>query len=316
MAFESKREKLKLTVEEKDRLWKIIESSAETPRKVERARILTGYADGKSISHIARGLNTNRPKVERCIDKALQFGVLAALGDLPRRGRPQKISEDARDWLRQLHAEHEDWTMERLAEYARRYGEEAGHKGLRKICKGTISKILNKYRYSGIAANGLIARNISNAEVLYLREEIELYYQDNQPGVMKARLGCEKARISAFLLVAVDLTSGYILAVKVHEKYDTGDFIRFMDEQIDPVYQGVKDIKLFLNPRKTDLTSTNIRQYLKLKSNRFKFEFMPASNQPANLAETLLINMIKNLLKQMRVTSRVELEQKIKELIQ
>jgi transposase len=292
MAFESKREKLKLTDKEKDRLWKIIESGVDTPKKVERARILIGYADGKSVSRIASELSTNRPKVERCIDKALQFGVLAALGDLPRRGRPQKISDEARAWLRQLHAKHEDWTIDRLAEYARQCGEEAGYKGIRKIGKGTVSKILSKDK----------ARNLAKAEVLYLCEDIELNYQDNHP--------------LAILVVAIDLTAGLILAVKIHEQYDTEDFIQIMDKYIDTVYHGVKDIRLFLNPKKTDLTSGEIKQYLKSKANRFKFEFMPSNNQAANLAETLILKMTKNLLKQIRVTSCVELEQRIKEFIQ
>ena len=64
-----------------------------------RARILLNYAAGKSVSAIARELRTNRPKVERCVDKGLQLGALAALGDLPRKGRPGTIPSEARAWV-------------------------------------------------------------------------------------------------------------------------------------------------------------------------------------------------------------------------
>ena len=67
-------------------------SPSESARHVERARILLNYAAGKSVSAIARELRTNRPKVERCIDKGLQLGALSALGDLPRKGRPELLN--------------------------------------------------------------------------------------------------------------------------------------------------------------------------------------------------------------------------------
>ncbi|MCE7913027.1 MAG: hypothetical protein DCC43_15670 [Candidatus Brocadia sp.] len=44
------------------------------------------------LSEIARQLQTNRPKIERCIDKVLQLGVIAALQDLPRKGKPPSLT--------------------------------------------------------------------------------------------------------------------------------------------------------------------------------------------------------------------------------
>ena len=48
------------------------------------------YADGESISAVARALGTNHPRVERTLDKALQMGAAAALPDMPGRGRPPR----------------------------------------------------------------------------------------------------------------------------------------------------------------------------------------------------------------------------------
>jgi hypothetical protein len=51
------------------------------------------------VSAIAAALHTNRPKVERCISKALQLGLRAALKDLPGRGRPVSITDEDKAWV-------------------------------------------------------------------------------------------------------------------------------------------------------------------------------------------------------------------------
>lgn len=56
----------------------------------------------KTVSAIAHQLSTNRPKVERCIDKALQLGALTALDDLLRSGKPPEITPEAKAWLMNL----------------------------------------------------------------------------------------------------------------------------------------------------------------------------------------------------------------------
>ena len=99
MPFTSRRAPLILSEEEKEKLTIISKSRTEAKSKVERAKILLGYAKGETVSSIAWRLHTNRPKVERCINKALHFGVLTALHDLPRMGRPRRISQEARAYL-------------------------------------------------------------------------------------------------------------------------------------------------------------------------------------------------------------------------
>ena len=95
---------------------------------------------------------TNRPKVERCIDKALQLGAQAALCDLPRKGRPGKISAEARAWVvslacvkpKQLGYPEELWTTRLLARQVREHCEQAGHACLPQLARGTVSKILSR----------------------------------------------------------------------------------------------------------------------------------------------------------------------------
>ena len=88
MPFERKRPELVLKPEVAIQLEQVSRSRTEKANRVERAKMILKYSYNESISSIARQLSTNSPKVERCIDKALQLGPLAALDDLPRPGKP------------------------------------------------------------------------------------------------------------------------------------------------------------------------------------------------------------------------------------
>jgi hypothetical protein len=98
MPFVSSRAQLSLAPEEEAWLRPLSQSRSESVARVQRAQILLRFAHGETVSAIAAGLDTNRPKVERCIAKALQLGVLAALQDLLRRGRRARLSEEDKAW--------------------------------------------------------------------------------------------------------------------------------------------------------------------------------------------------------------------------
>ena len=146
-----KRGALELADDARLELRAVSRSQTEPHRRVERARMLLWYADGEPIAEIMRRLNTNRPKVERCVDKALALGAVAALDDLPGRGRKRAITEEARAWLvslacrkpQELGYAQELWTTALLAEHARTRCREAGHPSLATLAKGTVSKILS-----------------------------------------------------------------------------------------------------------------------------------------------------------------------------
>jgi len=70
--FQRMRPELVLTEELQVKIESISKSRTDKASRVERARMLLAYANKASISSIARMLSTNRPKVERCIDKALR----------------------------------------------------------------------------------------------------------------------------------------------------------------------------------------------------------------------------------------------------
>ena len=99
MPFESKRAKICLSNEEYEQLTTIANSRTEAKSKVERAKIILYYSRNKKINNISKMLNTNRPKIERCIDKALNLGVMNSLKDLQRSGRKPQITDEAKLWM-------------------------------------------------------------------------------------------------------------------------------------------------------------------------------------------------------------------------
>lgn len=152
MPFKRRRPDLIVSSAVKGELLQISKSRTEKNSRVERAKILLDYSQGTTVSAIARKLSTNRPKVERCIDKALQIGVLTALEDLPRPGKPPEITPEAKTWLinlackkpKELGYSFEVWTNRLLVKHARDHCTEEGYPSLAKINRGTVSKILKK----------------------------------------------------------------------------------------------------------------------------------------------------------------------------
>jgi len=152
MPFKSQRPMLVLLPEVKKELEVLSRSRREEKYRVERSKMLLAYAAGDSVSAIARQIGTNRPKVERCINKALQFGPVASLRDLPRTGKRAKITPEDRAWVLSLACQkpkevgysYELWTTRLLAKHIRQHCQLSGHASLLKISRGTVSKILRR----------------------------------------------------------------------------------------------------------------------------------------------------------------------------
>ncbi len=127
-------------------------SRTESSSKVQRSKIIIDYYMGMTIAKIARKYNTNRPLVERTIDKAIEFGPITALDDLPRSGRPIEITDDARAWVVSVACESptklgfaaETWTYSTLAKYVRKNCTSAGYASLKKTGKSFLNNVLSK----------------------------------------------------------------------------------------------------------------------------------------------------------------------------
>lgn len=148
----TRKAKLNPTDDGKVDLMRIAKSKTLPHREVIRANILLQYMEDKSITSIAESLNTNRPLVERCIDKAIAFGIKTALKDLPGRGRKPVITDEAKSWVLSIACQrpvslgyaHEVWTYSLMIKHMRNNCREAGHECLESINKGVLNKILSK----------------------------------------------------------------------------------------------------------------------------------------------------------------------------
>ena len=73
-----------LEVEDRVRLEAIAQSRTEPAGRVERARILLAYREESSFFAVARALRLHHQTVQRCVERAVAEGPMAAL-DGPRR---------------------------------------------------------------------------------------------------------------------------------------------------------------------------------------------------------------------------------------
>src|SRR5213592_4972263 len=148
------RRAFELSLEEEDlaRLTSIARSRTEAASRVEPARILLAYREDPSFFAVGRTLGLHHQTVQRCVERAVVEGPLAALDDRPRPGREPTITMEAKAWLVDLACRkakdfgypHELWTTRLLAQHARAHGPRAGHACLANLAQGTVCKILDQ----------------------------------------------------------------------------------------------------------------------------------------------------------------------------
>jgi transposase len=129
----------------------ITRSRTEPASRVERARMLLLYRKDPSFFAVAQAVGVHHQTVQRCIERALAYGPIAALDDRPRPGKEPKITAEAKAWVVDLACRkakefgypHELWTTRLLAQHAREHGPGLGHSCLVELGQGTLCKILN-----------------------------------------------------------------------------------------------------------------------------------------------------------------------------
>jgi transposase len=165
----------------------ICRSRSEPASRVERARILLSYRKDPSFFAVGRAVGVHHQTAQRCVERALVCGVMAALDDLPRPGREATITAEAKAWIadlacrkaKELGYPHELWTTRLLARHAREHGPAEGHPCLARLVQGTLCKILNeqeikphKVRYYLERRDPEFKRKM--AEVLCVYREVKL----------------------------------------------------------------------------------------------------------------------------------------------
>src|SRR3974377_1506479 len=90
---------LSLGDEDTAKLRSIAQSRTEPASRVERARILLAYREDPSFFAVGRALGLHHQTVQRCVERAVVEGPMAALDDRPRPGRAPNSPRARHAWL-------------------------------------------------------------------------------------------------------------------------------------------------------------------------------------------------------------------------
>ena len=143
---------LAMTNEEIERLTALSRSRTEPASRVSRAQMLLAYRENPSFCAVGQSVGVHHQTVQRCVERALGYGPLAAIEDRPRPGKEPVITPEAKAWLVSLACDkakehgypHELWTTRLLARHAREHGPTSGHECLARLVQGTVCKILGQ----------------------------------------------------------------------------------------------------------------------------------------------------------------------------
>ncbi|MCD6566858.1 MAG: IS630 family transposase [Bacteroidales bacterium] len=348
----TQRSKLSISDKEKTELLIISNSRTAPHREVIRATILLKYMEDKTITSIAKECNTNRPLVERCIDKAIAYGAKAALKDLPGRGLKPTITDEAKSWVlsvacmspKDLGYANEIWTYSLLIKHLKNNCIENGHECLKKIGKSVLNGILSKGNIKPHKIGYYLEKrdpefDMKMANVLQVYKEISLINEgkiqrekettisfDEKPGIQAIKniapqlhpiankyktlmRDYEYKRLGTLsLLAGIDLHSGKVIPY-VNKRHRSKEFIEFL-EILDNEYPDDWKIRIILDNHSSHV-SKETRKYLLTKPGRFEFVFTPKHGSWLNMIEMFFSKISRSFLKQIRVESIKELEERI-----
>jgi transposase len=187
MSFPRTRKPLSFTEEQYQMLERIRRSRTEQKRRTVRAAILLDSVTGISDQAIADKHRVNRNTVVLCIQKCLRFGIAAALGELPRSGKPRRVSDDAMAWIqhcacqkpKELGYAQELWTYRLLTAHVRSHCRDAGYPELQQVSRSKLHKILTQAELRPHKVRYYVERRDPEFEqkmaaVLHVYKEVEI----------------------------------------------------------------------------------------------------------------------------------------------
>lgn len=348
---------LAMTDEEIAKLTSVSRSRTEPACRVERAQMLVAYRENPSFFAVAQSLGAHHQTVQRCVERAMAYGPLAALDDRPRPGKEPTITPQAKAWLVSLACDkakdhgypHELWTTRLLARHAREHGSAAGHDCLAHLAQGTVCKILGKAEIKPHKVRYYLERRDADfepkmAEVLCVYREVQVLKKtaaksnkrdksvaivsyDEKPGIQAiattgpdlppepgvhatfARDHEYKRHGTLTLLAGIDLLTGKVHAL-VRDRHRSREFIEFL-KLLDAAYPAETAIKLILDNHSAHI-SRETRTWLATRPDgRFAFTFTPKHGSWLNIIEGFFSKFARSVLRHIRVTSKLELKERI-----
>ena len=222
MARKSGRAALVLSQAQETVLKDLAGSRTAAAREVERAKVMLGYAAGKTITELQRQLGVGRPMIYKCIDKALAAGAQMGLKDKYHRPHEPVITIEAKAWVVSLACtkpkDHglaaELWSISGLAKFVCERASGAGFARLSNAGKSTVWRILDgcdikphKIRYYLEKRDPDFDRKMQ--EVLMVYRGVSIYQEgavhDARPNPVYSVSVDEKPGVQAIGLTAPDL---------------------------------------------------------------------------------------------------------------
>ena len=346
-----RRIRFELSEEDRDFLEKTSRSRTEKAVRVQRSQILLNYADNMRITAIAALFRTNRPLVERVIDRAIAYGIKQALVDLPRSGRPALISDAAKAWVlaiacqkpTELGYAHETWTYSLLLNHIHKNGHQAEHDGLKRLGKGRLHALLSKANIKPHKVSYYLEKRDQEfdqkmADVLCVYKEVELTHEKNEEREMVTISFDEKPGIQAIKNIAPPLQpvpNKFSTLARDHEykRLATVSLLAGIDLHTGMVTPLVterhrsREFIPFLEkldkeyPQEWKIrwvldnhsahTSKETQKYLLSKPGRFQFVFTPKHGSWLNMIEMFFSKIARSFLRHIRVESKKELIDRI-----
>ena len=222
MARKSGRAALVLSQAQETVLKDLAGSRTAAAREVERAKVMLGYAAGKTITELQRQLGVGRPMIYKCIDKALAAGAQMGLRDKYHRPHEPVITIEAKAWVVSLACtkpkDHglaaELWSISGLAKFVCERASGAGFARLANAGKSTVWRILDgcdikphKIRYYLEKRDPDFDRKMQ--QVLMVYRDVSIYQEgaahDARPNPIYCVSVDEKPGVQAIGLTAPDL---------------------------------------------------------------------------------------------------------------
>jgi transposase len=198
MPFKTRRQGVVLAADEKQRLESLRRSRSGEKREILHAGILLDLAGGASDGAAARSNSVNRHTVALCARKFLQFGLEAALGELPRPGKSRRIPDDAIAWVlhyackkpKELGYPYELWTYSLLQEHVRKHCVDAGHPSLTELSRSRLRRILTQGEILPHKIRYYVERRDPEFEpkmaaILHVYKEVEIVNAELVQGTLK-----------------------------------------------------------------------------------------------------------------------------------
>src|ERR1700693_5103720 len=198
MPFVTKRKPLSLSAADRKRLEDLRRSRSAEKRQVLHAAILLECANGLSDNAIAVANGVNRHTVALCVRKFLQFGIDAALGELPRPGKSRRIPDDAIAWVlhcacqkpKDLGYSYELWTYDLLQSHVRKHCLAANHPSVLELSRSKLHRILTQGEIRPHKVRYYVERRDPEFEagmavVLHVYKEVEIVNEELIKGTLK-----------------------------------------------------------------------------------------------------------------------------------